>query len=241
MRRQWHRRVIVAAVVGLSTPVFGEPPQDAIAQIRQHLHTFDGRTYTAPVFTLDAALTEALARNPTLIALRAQFEVARQRPAQERSLMAPTFEAQIWQWPLTAINPADTSMYMFTIGQDLPGRGKRQLRTRLADKDVDIAENQIAVRARDILAEVKRTYAELFVARKDIEIHLSSVELLRQFVDISQAKYATGRISQQDVVKAVVELSTFARIQLLGRRLGRLHRAVRGRRPNRRGDGRVPP
>src|SRR4029453_4325606 len=36
---------------------------------------------------------------------------------------------------------------------------------------------------------------------------LESVDLLRQIADISQAKYATGRISQQDVLKPVLELS----------------------------------
>jgi outer membrane protein TolC len=36
---------------------------------------------------------------------------------------------------------------------------------------------------------------------------LDSVELLRQIADVSQAKYTTGRISQQDVLKPVVELS----------------------------------
>ena len=47
----------------------------------------------------------------------------------------------------------------------------------------------------------------LFIARKATEVHLASVELLRQIADVSQLKYATGRISQQDVLKPVVELS----------------------------------
>src|SRR6267143_1037322 len=47
----------------------------------------------------------------------------------------------------------------------------------------------------------------LFIARKATEVHLASVELLRQIADVSQAKYSTGRISQQDVLKPVVELS----------------------------------
>jgi outer membrane protein TolC len=54
---------------------------------------------------------------------------------------------------------------------------------------------------------VKRAYAELFLARKAIEVHHASVDLLRQLADVAQAKYTTGRISQQDVLKAVVELS----------------------------------
>lgn len=206
MRKELHG---IAALVGLVISALADPLPAAAAapQVPEHLHTFEARTYTGPIFTLDAALAEALAKNPTLIALRSEYEVARQRPAQERFLTAPSFEAQIWQWPLTAFNPADTSMYMFTIGQDLPGRGKRRLRVAVAEKDVEIAENEIAVRGRDVLDQVKRTYAELFVARKDIEIHLASVDLLRQFAEISHAKYAAGRISQQDVLKAVVELS----------------------------------
>ena len=209
MRRQWYGVVVtVGVVVGFLFPASGESQQTPPAQAEEHLHAFEGRTYTGPVFTLEAALDEALAKNATLIALRSQFEVVRQRPAQERFLMAPTFEAQIWQWPLAAINPADTSMYMFTVGQDVPGRGKRRLRTEVVEKDVEIAQTDIAVRARDVVAQVKRAYAELFVARKDIEIHLESVNLLRQFAEISHARYATGRVSQQDVVKAVVELST---------------------------------
>jgi len=200
--------VAVMAAMGLCVPAAA---QSTAAQEPQeqhdHFHAFEADK-AGPPLTLQSALSEALANNPALAALRSQFEVVRQRPAQHRSLMAPTFEAQIWQWPINTFNPANTNMYMFGIGQDLPGRGKRDLRVKLADKDTEIANNEIAVRARDILADVKRTYADLFLARKDIEIHLQSVDLLRQLTDITHAKYSTGRISQQDVVKAAVELST---------------------------------
>jgi outer membrane protein TolC len=160
-----------------------------------------------PPLTLDAALSEALANNPELILLRRQFEAARKRPAQERSLAPPTLEAQIWQWPIGTLNPARTNMYMFMVGQDVPGRGKRRLREAVALKDAELAEADIAVRARDVIDRVKRAYADLFLARKAIEVHHASVDLLRQLADVAQAKYATGRISQQDVLKAVVELS----------------------------------
>ena len=75
--------------------------------------------------------------------------------------MPPTFEAQIWQWPISTLNPADTNMYMFTAGQDIPGRGKRRLRAAVAEKEVDLAENEIAVRAREVIDRVKRKLEEL--------------------------------------------------------------------------------
>ena len=163
--------------------------------------------YDGPTLTLQSTLDEALAKNPDMVALRKQFEAARLRPAQERFLPPPMLEAQIWQWPITSVNPLDTNMYMFMVTQEVPGRGKRALKEAVAQKGVEMAENAIVVRARQVIGDVKRAYADLFVARRAIEVHLDSGDLLRQFADITETKYATGRVSQQDVLKAVTELS----------------------------------
>jgi outer membrane protein TolC len=121
--------------------------------------------------------------------------------------MPPTFEAQIWQWPVDTINPLNTNMYMFTVQQELGRGGKRDLAAAVAEKDVELASIEIVLRARNVIREVTRAYADLSVARRAIDIHLESVALLRQFADLSSVKYAAGRTSQQDVLKSVVELS----------------------------------
>ncbi len=161
----------------------------------------------APALTLAAAIEEALAHNPALAVLRGQAAEARQRPAQERFLTAPMMEAQLWQWPIGTLRPMDTSMVMFTVKQDLPGRGKRGLRTAVALKDVDVAASAVRVRALELLDEVKRTYAELYLARKAVDVYGESLAVLRQFADASTSKYVAGRSSQQDVLKAVTEIS----------------------------------
>jgi cobalt-zinc-cadmium efflux system outer membrane protein len=199
--------VVFVSVLGVGGAAAAQSaPDPDVAQLgaagAAHATTAQG-----PPLTLETALAEALDRNPELIALRRQFEATRERPAQERFLAAPTFEAQIWQWPINTLNPAKTNMYMFMVGQEIPGRGKRRLREAVVQKDVQLAETDIAVQARDVVDRVKRAYAELFLARKAIEVHHASVDLLRQLADVAQVKYTTGRISQQDVLKAVVELS----------------------------------
>jgi len=205
----WHG--ILALFMTLPSAVrVSAGPNDAgmLAQLQDRLHRVEPRrSYDGPALTLNAALEEALSKNPTLIALRKQIEAMRHRPAQERGLMPPSLEAQIWQWPISTLNPVDTNMYMFTAQQEIPGRDKRRLRAAVAEKDIELADSHVAVRAREVVNEVKRTYAELFLTRKEIDLHLQNVDLLRQFADISEAKYVTGRISQQDVLKAVVELS----------------------------------
>src|SRR5204863_7574759 len=145
--------------------------------------------------------------NPELAALRDQIAVVKQRPNQERGLPPPMADAQIWQWPINSLNPADTNMYMFMVGQDIPGRGKRDARAAIAEKDVALAGADVAIRARQIINQIKQAYSALFIARKATEVHLASVDVLNEIADAAQAKYASGRGSQQDLLKPIVELS----------------------------------
>ena len=195
-------RTLFLGVVGLIVLAVA-----ASAQAPDHLHSGAQRSYAGLPLTLRGAVDDALARNPMLIAARKQFDAARQKPAKERFLMPPSFEAQIWQWPVTTVNPLNTDMYMFTIQQELPGRGKRDLRAAVAQKDVELASMDLAVRARDVVKDVMRAYADLAIARRATEIHLATVDTLRQFADASTIKYAAGRSSQQDALKAVLEVS----------------------------------
>ena len=191
--------IIAAAAVDESvaagqTPIVAEYP---------HEH----RRYEGPPVVLTDLLREASENNLELTALRSQIEVARQRPPRERGLNPPMAMAQVWQWPIDSLNPANTNMYMFMVSQELPGRGKRDLRAAAAEKEVALAEAEVTIRARQIVNDIKHAYAALFIARQAIDVHLESVDLLRQIADAAQARYTTGRISQQDVLKPVLELS----------------------------------
>jgi outer membrane protein TolC len=166
------------------------------------------RVYNGPPLSLDEALAEAASENPDIVVLRRQADVARQRPAAARALSPPTITTDIWQWPLTTIDPANVNMYMVTLSQEVPGRGKRKLAAAVADQDVTLAERDVDLRVQQIFADVKDAYATLFVTRRAIDIHDASAALLQEVADVAQAKYSAGRLSQQDVLKAVVELST---------------------------------
>src|SRR5439155_21467854 len=205
---------VVAMLVALTIVAFdrGNVVAQTLAAVSPEAasrqHDVGPRQYNGPPLSLQTAVDAAVASNPDLLALRAQLPVVREKPAQARTLTPPTLEGTIWQWPVNTLNPTNTNMYMFMLGQELPGRGKRDLRAAVADKDVALAERDVAIRERDVVNDVKHAYASLFIARKAIDVHLASVDLLRQIADVSQARYAAGRNSQQDVLKAFVELST---------------------------------
>lgn len=201
--------MVISAILLANNSILSAQTIPSLAQTPDgtQAHTESVRTSVGPPLSLREAADDALAKNPELVALRAQLPVMRAKPAQERALAPPMLEGQIWQWPINTLNPTNTNMFMLMAGQDFPGRGKRSLRAAVAEKDIALAESDVAVRERQIVNDVKQTYASLFIARRAIDVYVASVDLLRQFADVSQAKYTTGRISQQDVLRAVVELS----------------------------------
>lgn len=162
---------------------------------------------TSPALTLKGALQEALRANAELVALQRDYEATRAAVPEARYLEAPMLETQIWGWPVTTLNPARTDMYMFMAEQDLPGRGKRAARELVAQRDAEISQRQIAVRANEILNEVKQAYAELVLARGTAALYDQQAPVLRDMADAATLRYATGHAGQYDTVKSVVELS----------------------------------
>jgi hypothetical protein len=121
--------------------------------------------------TLREALSEALHANAELIALKQQSVAASAAAPESRFLDPPMLQAQIWAWPVTTLNPARTDMYMITAEQAIPGRGKRDARELVAQRDADVSRRQIAVRANAILNDVKQAYADLMLARAAADLY----------------------------------------------------------------------
>ncbi len=162
---------------------------------------------SAKPLTMIEALDEALSRNPDLVALRREYDAARAVPAQERYLEAPSFEAQIWAWPVATLNPIRTDMYMLMVGQALPGFGKRASRELVAERGAEVARQQISVRANDILDDVRQAYMGLALARETVILYERQVPLLRDLTEAAAVRYASGHAEQHDTVRPFVELS----------------------------------
>jgi outer membrane protein TolC len=160
-----------------------------------------------PPLTLRAAIDEATAKNPELVALRQEFEAARAAPAQERFLAPPMLEAQIWGWPVTTVNPVRTDMYMLMAEQELPGKGKRAARTLVAEREADMSQQRVAVRANQILAEVRNAYIDLAFIRETFELYSRQAVLLNEITETATLRYAAGEGAQHHTVVALVEVA----------------------------------
>jgi len=159
-----------------------------------------------PSLALRDLIQEALERNPELAAARKQWEASSQRIVQARSLDDPTLSVHLWNFPQTFnVTRADNSI--FGLSQNLPFPGKLALKSDIASRSAEMSEQALRTKERELVARLKQAYYDLFLVHKAIQIHHEQVELLRQFVEIANAKFRTGKGSQADVLKAQVELS----------------------------------
>jgi outer membrane protein TolC len=156
----------------------------------------------APPLHLADAIAFARKHHPSLAGATARVTAARQGAEVARSLMPPMFDATIWQWPVTSFNPGDVNMYMFMLEQELPGKGKRDLRAAASARTADRMAADAAVRTRTIESGVIEAYAALRASGREIAATRAAQPLANELVQATEAAYASGRGTQASVVRA---------------------------------------
>ena len=166
----------------------------------------DGDPVPRNRLVLQDLIQEVLARNPELVAARKQWEAAQNRIPQARSLDDPILSLQLWNIP-QPFKATQADNTIFGLSQNLPFPGKLALKGNVASRSAEMTEQTVRAKERELVARLKQFYYDLFLAQKAVQIHHEQVDLLRQFVGITNAKFRAGNGSQADVLKAQVELS----------------------------------
>jgi outer membrane protein, heavy metal efflux system len=96
------------------------------------------------------------------------------------------------------------------LGQSFPGRGKRSLRTGIAQSDVDQAQAELeAVRLR-VRIDVRKAFLNMLRAQDELSIHDQHVGLAQQAIEAARIKYTVGKIPQVEILKAQITLTRLA-------------------------------
>lgn len=155
---------------------------------------------------LDAVVTEALLRNPEIQAARHRWQAAKERAPQAASLDDPEAKIEFWNTPEN-LNVTRTGNTIFGLSQRFPYPGKRGLKESLAVKEAGMAAALLRAKERDVAAQAKNAYYEVFLAHKAIEVHHRQIDILKEFFEIANARFRAGKGAQVDVLKSSVELS----------------------------------
>lgn len=149
----------------------------------------------------------ALDRNPEILAARRAVAADGQVIPQVTSLDDPMLSNTIWP---TSEHSPQTAMgrmpYALMISQPIPWYGKLQVRGEVAEQDVQMALARLAEAELKVVEDVRLAYFELYFNQRAIEITSESRGLLEDLLQIADARYRTGEASQQDVLRAQLEL-----------------------------------
>jgi len=156
--------------------------------------------------TLDQAVEVALQNNPAILEALKRVEASAARVVIAASFEDPELRIAANEVPIRRaldFNKADS--ISFGLMQRLPFFGKRKLRGETALAEAKRELEMYKQLERDLIAEVKAAYHERFLTQRELDILVEHVNLLSRFVAIAEIKYATGRVTQQDVIKGQVE------------------------------------
>ena len=157
---------------------------------------------------LDALVAEALERDPELVALGESLNAARARPEQARALADPMLSVLYTNdgWSPSLGERAMTTLG-FMASVPLPASGKRDLRGRVAERDVELAEAQLERARLGVAAAVKRAYYGLALSRERLALVREQEQIWRQIEGVARARYAVGQGAQPDVLRVQIEVT----------------------------------
>ena len=165
----------------------------------------------APSPTLQALVTEMERVNPELQAARRDIDVRAARVAPAGALPDPTvsvgFMNEFTAVPFFPPGDSPLAFRQFSFSQELPFPGKRELRTRIASTEADTARWNYEATRRRLVSDLKTAYFEYAYTVRTMDVVQRNKTLLEQMRQIAEARFSVGKATQQDVLKAQVEIS----------------------------------
>jgi len=158
---------------------------------------------------LSGLIKEALENNPRLEAAVQRTLAAEKAIPQSGALPDPQLTLGAMNLPVNsfAFNQEPMTGKLVSLMQMFPFPGKLALATDMAEYEAAAVKFQQQEVRNQIIQMVKRAYYDLYAIDRARETIEKNKALMKQFVQVTEIKYATGSGLQQDVLRAQVELS----------------------------------
>jgi len=165
---------------------------------------------TPPALQLSDLVREALERNPEVQAARRSVEAKRARISQAKAWPDPTISVGYGGNivpPFMVMQGDPSSARQIMAEQEIPFPGKTRLRGQIATREAEAESLSVDDVVRRVAAEVKGTYFELYYTDQSLETLQKDREILEKVAKVAEIRYSVGKATQQDVLRAQVELS----------------------------------
>ena len=163
-----------------------------------------------PGADLPTLLALARERNPDVAAMRSEAQAAAERVTPAGAFPDPRFRVELMD--ITRMGEQSPSLWpsnvggtKYTLTQELPWFGKRDLRRDIASLDASGAQGKAQGAWSEVAAKVKVAQAQRQALHGNRTVALEILALMVQLEKVAQARYAGGLAAQQDVIRAQVE------------------------------------
>jgi outer membrane protein, heavy metal efflux system len=159
--------------------------------------------------TLRAAVQLAQAANPALRAARASASAAEARVAPAGALPDPQLQFGLMNRMPSALGATTDPMTVdqVQVMQMVPWPGQLSAARDAARHNASAASADADETARSLVARVQSAYFAVAYADRSLVVMQHTLNLLRDFREVSTAMYAVGTSVQQDVLRAQVEVA----------------------------------
>lgn len=159
---------------------------------------------------LDGLLDYAREHNPEFAAMRYEAEAAAQRIQPAAALPDPVLRTELMDITNMGASeprllPSQVGSTRYTLMQNVPWFGKRDLKRQAATADANQAQGKTAATWAELAMQIKSAYAQYYYVADSRKITRELLDLLVQMEKVAQVRYANGLAAQQDAVRAQVE------------------------------------
>ena len=167
--------------------------------------TADVTTLFAETLELPRLIQVAVARSPKVRAAKAQWQATIEKYPQVTALPDPMFMYGYYVRSVeTRVGP---QRHRLSFSQSFPYPGTLDAAGEVVKKAVEIARVKHEQVIRDLIVELKLSYHELAYLQRAIELTQQNHELVAAMLTIATARYAEGKATLNDVLKAQSQLA----------------------------------
>jgi outer membrane protein TolC len=202
----------VLTAIGSSGVSRAETPagSDSLTNLAALLDDHHPAESSAPALTLEEVERLALAANPEIAVAARRVAIAEAHVPVAGALDDPMAMYRGWGVPLNQPWNYNQAQNMFSISQTFSGRGKRDLRTSVAESSVNEAKADLEQVRLDVRIRAHKAFDDLLLADDEMQIHDQHLAIARQAIEEARIKYTNGKVPQQDILKAQVALTQLA-------------------------------
>lgn len=160
--------------------------------------------------SVESLLDYAKERNPEFASMRHETDAAGERVGPAGALPDPRLRVE-WMDITRAgeqnptLSPSRAGSTVYTLMQDVPWFGKRDLKRDIAVLEAEGAKGRALGTWAELSSRIKSGYAQFYYAHRNERLTHELLDLMSRLEKVAQVRYAGGLAAQSDAIRAQVE------------------------------------